>query len=973
METKFGTKLHNFYGPVVSEVGKRSTEWDMNDWRWDGDLFMASPLNPMPTDCRSRQPFAVGSNNMDEMVVQNERESRELEKRRRVVEVENEAASSLNLKLGHQEYPITQTQGDMDDELEGKSGKKTKVSAAPSTRAVCQVEDCKADLSSAKDYHRRHKVCDVHSKATNALVGNVLQRFCQQCSRFHVLQEFDEGKRSCRRRLAGHNRRRRKTHPENVLNAANQNDERGSNYLLISLLRILSNIQFNSSDQSKNEDLLSHLLKNLASLASTANERNHTELPHVSQDLQNVGTSLGAAQKDLPTTTGLGATVRASDLTQKRTLTDNAVDGIVQNASTSHSPLVFPTNTTNSVQVNTDTIGRTKLNNIDLNFEYDGSQDCLEDLPDNFARKNLGDRSPAGPLWLSKDSQRSSPPQTSGNSGSTSSQSPSTSSGETQSRTDRIVFKLFGKDPNDFPLALRKQILDWLSNSPTDMESYIRPGCIILTIYLRMDKSCWDRLYCDLTSSLRRLLDSSTDPFWRTGWIYARVQHRVTFMYNGQVVLDTPLPVKNHQSCRISSIKPIAVTVSEGAQFVVKGFNLSRSTTRLLCALEGKFLIQENCADMRGGGGDSLIENDQIQSFTFSCVVPNIVGRGFIEVEDYGLSSSFFPFIVAEKDVCSEICTLESLIEVADAADTDNNALQIRTQALDFIHEMGWLLHRTHLKVRLGETSGDVDPFPFERLRWLIEFSIDHDWCAVVKKLLSSLFDGIVDSGQQNSNIQALLDIGLVHRAVRRNCRPMVELLLSYHPNIGTAKPGEHKLLDGERYFFVPDAVGPGGLTPLHIAASLDNCESVLDALTEDPGSVGTEAWKSARDSTGLTAHDYACLRGHYSYIHLVQRKVKKKSGKGQVVVDIPGARGSEMGKYALESEKRVGGQCRQCAQKLGYARRRGSVNIYRPAMVSMVAIAAVCVCTALLFKTSPEVFCSFHPFRWELLKYGSQ
>lgn len=34
--------------------------------------------------------------------------------------------------------------------------------------------------------------------------------------RFHLLSEFDEGKRSCRRRLAGHNRRRRKTHPEEI-------------------------------------------------------------------------------------------------------------------------------------------------------------------------------------------------------------------------------------------------------------------------------------------------------------------------------------------------------------------------------------------------------------------------------------------------------------------------------------------------------------------------------------------------------------------------------------------------------------------------------------------------------------------------------------------------------------------------------------------------------------------------------------
>jgi SBP domain len=49
---------------------------------------------------------------------------------------------------------------------------------------MCQVDDCRADLSSAKDYHRRHKVCEVHSKTTKALVGKQMQRFCQQCSRY---------------------------------------------------------------------------------------------------------------------------------------------------------------------------------------------------------------------------------------------------------------------------------------------------------------------------------------------------------------------------------------------------------------------------------------------------------------------------------------------------------------------------------------------------------------------------------------------------------------------------------------------------------------------------------------------------------------------------------------------------------------------------------------------------------------------
>ncbi|KAF8398475.1 hypothetical protein HHK36_017403 [Tetracentron sinense] len=74
----------------------------------------------------------------------------------------------------------------------------------------CQVEGCKVDLRGAKAYYSRHKVCGMHSKAPQVIVGGMEQRFCQQCSRFHQLPEFDQGKRSCRRRLAGHNERRRK-------------------------------------------------------------------------------------------------------------------------------------------------------------------------------------------------------------------------------------------------------------------------------------------------------------------------------------------------------------------------------------------------------------------------------------------------------------------------------------------------------------------------------------------------------------------------------------------------------------------------------------------------------------------------------------------------------------------------------------------------------------------------------------------
>ncbi|GAV66176.1 SBP domain-containing protein [Cephalotus follicularis] len=88
--------------------------------------------------------------------------------------------------------------------------KRVRVAGLTLHSAYCQVYGCNKDLSSSKDYHKRHKVCDVHSKTAKVIVNGIEQRFCQQCSRFHLLAEFDDGKRSCRKRLAGHNERRRK-------------------------------------------------------------------------------------------------------------------------------------------------------------------------------------------------------------------------------------------------------------------------------------------------------------------------------------------------------------------------------------------------------------------------------------------------------------------------------------------------------------------------------------------------------------------------------------------------------------------------------------------------------------------------------------------------------------------------------------------------------------------------------------------
>ncbi|KAG4401530.1 hypothetical protein GLYMA_02G008600v4 [Glycine max] len=984
MEAKFGAEAYHFYGVGASSdlrgVGKRSSEWDLNDWRWDGDLFIASRLNPVPADgvgvgqqffpIGSGIPVAGGPSNSsstsEEVDPRDPKANKEGDKKRRVIVLEddglNEEGGTLSLKLGgHASAVVDREVGSWD----GTNGKKSRVSGSTSNRAVCQVEDCSADLSKAKDYHRRHKVCEMHSKASRALVGNAMQRFCQQCSRFHLLQEFDEGKRSCRRRLAGHNKRRRKTNHEAVPNGSSLNDDQTSSYLLISLLKILSNMHSDRSDQTTDQDLLTHILR---SLASQNGEQGGKNIANLLREPENLLREDGSSRKSemMSTLFSNGSQGSPSNIRQHETVSMAKMQQQVMHAhdagasdqqitssikpSMSNSPPAYS-------EARDSTAGQIKMNNFDLNDIYIDSDDGMEDLERLPVSTNLVTSSLDYP-WAQQDSHQSSPPQTSGNSDSASAQSPSSSSGEAQ-------------------------ILDWLSHSPTDMESYIRPGCIVLTIYLRQAEALWEELCYDLTSSLNRLLDVSDDTFWRNGWVHIRVQHQMAFIFNGQVVIDTSLPFRSNNYSKILTVSPIAVPASKRAQFSVKGVNLIRPATRLMCALEGKYLV---CEDDHMSMDQCSKEPDELQCVQFSCSVPVMNGRGFIEIEDQGLSSSFFPFIVVEEDVCSEICTLEPLLELSET-DPDiegTGKIKAKNQAMDFIHEMGWLLHRSQLKLRMVSS---VDLFPLKRFKWLIEFSMDHDWCAAVRKLLNLLFDGTVNTGDHPSLYLALSEMGLLHKAVRRNSKHLVELLLRYVPENISDKlgPEEKALVDGENqtFLFRPDVDGTAGLTPLHIAAGKDGSEDVLDALTNDPCMVGIEAWKNARDSTGSTPEDYARLRGHYAYIHLVQKKINKKQGAAHVVVEIPSNMTEnntnkkqnelstifEIGKPEV---RRGQGHCKLCDNRISCRTAVGRSMVYRPAMLSMVAIAAVCVCVALLFKSSPEVICMFRPFRWENLDFGT-
>ncbi|KAL4513989.1 hypothetical protein Ndes2437B_g08219 [Nannochloris sp. 'desiccata'] len=81
---------------------------------------------------------------------------------------------------------------------------------APRKGVACQVPGCDRSLHKLRDYYKVRCICPYHLELNCMVVEGQSIRFCQQCGRFQLLDEFDGDRRSCRRKLEKHNERRRK-------------------------------------------------------------------------------------------------------------------------------------------------------------------------------------------------------------------------------------------------------------------------------------------------------------------------------------------------------------------------------------------------------------------------------------------------------------------------------------------------------------------------------------------------------------------------------------------------------------------------------------------------------------------------------------------------------------------------------------------------------------------------------------------
>ncbi|XP_068651869.1 squamosa promoter-binding-like protein 15 [Aristolochia californica] len=1024
------------------------SNWNPRVWDWDSVMFVAKPS----VDAEELQLGTASS-----VEIEQKKKADEILKPSVLKKGKMDDSENLTLKLGGSTYAP--------DEPVVRPSKRVR-SGSPGGGAfpMCQVDDCKGDLSNAKDYHRRHKVCELHSKTTKAFVGQQMQRFCQQCSRFHPLSEFDEGKRSCRRRLAGHNRRRRKTQPDDVssrlLLTGNRENNAGGNLDIVNLLTILARLHGNNLNKTANDssipdrDRLIQILSKINSLPvssestirSSVTEKFDLNLSHSVQassehpvkangntsapstvDMLAVLSAASAASSPdaLAILSRGGTEIGAEDRRKQNGLDKDNGLNVQKNLSAGFAPTgvdrintLFPNSAAASECPVQETHSALPLQLFSSSpeddsppkfatarkyFSSDSSNPIDERSPsssppvvqklfplhsakhermsisrddskeDNMVVEASTDPGRVPPLGLfkslngrSENSTASNPPYQAGyTSSSGSDHSPSSSNSDSQDRTGRIIFKLFDKDPSNFPGTLRTQVLNWLSHIPSEMESYIRPGCVVLSVYVSMPTIAWEEFQEDLLHRVGSLIKDSDSDFWKSGRFLVQTDRQLASHKDGKIRLCKSW--RNWSAPELLSVSPLAVVAGQATSLVLRGRNLTVPGTKIHCTFKGGYTSKE----VSGGAYAATIYDDSsIESFDFPGGIPYDFGRCFIEVEN-GFQGNSFPIIVADALICRELSTLEA--EFEDGARMEDNISEDQVQfigqsrskedVLHFLNELGWLFQRRASK------SLTIKDFSLTRIKYLFTFSVERDWSALVKMLLDILVEGNPEFDLLSmESLEILSEIHLLNRAVKRKCKKMVDLLVHYYVSCSSDA--------SKKYLFPPNQAGPGGVTPLHLAACTQGSEETVDALTNDPQEIGLNCWTSLLDASGQSPQMYASARSHHSYNHLVARKLADRRN-GQVSIAVDADTSLDQSWIVPEPDKPTVQlsqvkSCSQCAISMTRRRIPGAQGLlHRPYVHSMLAIAAVCVCVCLLFRGLPQIG-SIAPFKWENVGYGS-
>ncbi|KAK1436022.1 hypothetical protein QVD17_01797 [Tagetes erecta] len=342
--------------------------------------------------------------------------------------------------------------------------------------------------------------------------------------------------------------------------------------------------------------------------------------------------------------------------------------------------------------------------------------------------------------------------------------------------TGRISFKLYDWNPAEFPRRLRHQIFQWLSSMPVELEGYIRPGCTILTIFIAMPRFMWlklneDPVVCihDLLASPRSLL-SGRDTF------FVSLDRTIFSVIKGgrSVIKIKP----GGKSPKLHYVQPICFEAGKPIEFLACGSNLIQPRLRFLISFAGKYMANV-CASPLCNPSTTNLDHH----FLNICAPHSeldVFGPGFVEVENESGLSNFIPIFIADKEMCSEIKTIQKkYFSTLHTKDSESISCEVAVHKFsEVLVDMAWLLKQPIIEdMECATMSSQLQRFTF-----LLKFLIEYESTTVLKRVLDLVKMRIIENGNMAETDRTLLQ-GTVNHATEVLKQRLVEKLkYGLHP-----------------------------------------------------------------------------------------------------------------------------------------------------------------------------------------------
>ncbi|RWV96915.1 hypothetical protein BHE74_00037982 [Ensete ventricosum] len=330
--------------------------------------------------------------------------------------------------------------------------------------------------------------------------------------------------------------------------------------------------------------------------------------------------------------------------------------------------------------------------------------------------------------------------------------------------TGRISFKLYDWNPAEFPRRLRHQIFQWLANMPVELEGYIRPGCTILTVFIAMPQSMWDKLSQNVAHYVRDLINTPESLLRGRGTIFIYLGNMIIHvLQDGATLTNIKMEV---QVPRLHYVHPFYFEAGKPMEFVACGSNLDQPKFRFLVSFAGKYLKYDSFHVISTGKSRYLdgnkavcVNNSEHEMFKIKVthLDSEVFGPAFIEVENAAGISNYIPVLVGNKQICSELERMEEPIVdscyagrimsqnfIANSSPGFCEILASRQSAMSaLLLDIAWLLKAPYLEEKKAFWSFTN----VQRLTSMLKFLLQNELFSVLQAIMHHLDNIILTEG----------------------------------------------------------------------------------------------------------------------------------------------------------------------------------------------------------------------------------